>query len=132
MGTVRIIVLCEWTCRCSDRCLSAVIAVGSRAVPGDSELEESMFGDECDLNLKEQQVDVFVEHLSGTKFCCPECSLTLLCYENTPERQWRYPDSCQFKTLLHASVSRVDCPEHGVKQVQVPWAEKGSRCTKSL
>ena len=79
------------------------------------------------LNLKEQQVDVFVGHPSGTKFCCPECSLTLPCYDHTPERQWRHLDSCQFKTLLHASVPRVDCPEHGVKQVSVPWAEKGSR-----
>ena len=81
------------------------------------------------LNLKEQQVDVFVGHPSGTKFCCPECSLTLPCYDHTPERQWRHLDSCQFRTLLHASVPRVDCPEHGVRQVSVPWAEKGSRFT---
>jgi transposase len=81
------------------------------------------------LNLNEQQVDVFVGHPSGTKFCCPECSLTLPSYDHTPERQWRHLDSCQFKTLLHASVPRVDCPEHGVKQVSVPWAEKGSRFT---
>ena len=35
----------------------------------------------------------------------------------------------QFKTLLHAAVPRVKCPEHGVKQVSVPWSEKGSRFT---
>jgi transposase len=38
-------------------------------------------------------------------------------------------DSCQFKTVLHANVPRVKCPQHGVKQVDVPWAEKGSRYT---
>ncbi len=81
------------------------------------------------LNLKEQQVDVFVGNPSGTKFCSPECSLALPCYDHTPERQWRHLDSCQFKTLLHASVPRVDSPEHGVKQVSVPWGEKGSRFT---
>ena len=81
------------------------------------------------LNLEEQQVDVFVEHPSGTKLCCPLCSLTLPCYDHTAERQWRHLDSCQFKTLLHASIPRVNCPEHGVKQVQVPWAENGSRFT---
>ena len=81
------------------------------------------------LNLKEQQVDVFVGHPCGTKFCYPECSLSLPCYDHTPERQWRHPDGCQFRTLLHASVPRVDCPEHGVRQVSVPWAEKGSRFT---
>src|SRR5690606_38096552 len=34
-----------------------------------------------------------------------------------------------FKTILHASVPRVECPEHGVKQAAVPWALKGSRFT---
>ena len=81
------------------------------------------------LDVLLQQVDVFVEHPSGTKFCCPECSKQLPCYDHTQERQWRHLDSCQFKTVLHASIPRIDCPEHGVKQVQVPWAEKGSRFT---
>jgi transposase len=80
-------------------------------------------------NQKEQQVDVFLNYPSEAKFCCPECSLTLPCYDHTPERQWRHLDSCQFRTLLHASIPRVDCPEHGVRQVSVPWAEKGSRFT---
>jgi len=31
------------------------------------------------LNLEQQQVDVFVEHPSGTKFCCPECSESAAC-----------------------------------------------------
>ncbi len=60
------------------------------------------------LNLKEQQGDVIAEHPSGTKFFRPEWSLTLPCYDQTPERQWRHLDSCQFKTLLHPSVPRVD------------------------
>ena len=81
------------------------------------------------LDVENQQVDVYVEHPSGTKFCCPECSAELACYDHTQERQWRHLDSCQFRTILHASIPRVDCPEHGVKQVRVPWAEKGSRFT---
>jgi hypothetical protein len=28
---------------------------------------------QVNLNLEQQRVDVFVEHSSGTKFCCPEC-----------------------------------------------------------
>ncbi|MFN5434492.1 MAG: transposase family protein [Planctomyces sp.] len=81
------------------------------------------------LDLEQQQVDVFVEHPSGTKFCCPECSETLPCNDHTSERQWWHLDSCQFKTLLLARIPRVNCPHHGVKQVQVPWAAKGSRFT---
>ncbi|QDU89515.1 hypothetical protein Pla175_29070 [Pirellulimonas nuda] len=36
-------------------------------------------------------------------------------------------DSCQFKTYLIASTPRDRCPEHGVRQVRVPWAEGSSR-----
>lgn len=76
-----------------------------------------------------QQIDIYVAHRLGTKFCCPQCDKSLSCYDHAPERQWRHLDSCQFKTVLHASVPRVKCPEHGVKQAQVPWAEKSSRFT---
>lgn len=81
------------------------------------------------LDVSRQQVDVYVEHPAGTKFCCPECTESLPCYDHTSERQWRHLDSCQFQTHLHARIPRVNCPEHGVKTVRVPWAEKGSRFT---
>ena len=46
---------------------------GSRTVPGNSWFEESVSVSKVALNLEQQQVDVLVEHPSGTKFCCPEC-----------------------------------------------------------
>ena len=83
-----------------------------------------------ELNVEQQQVNVFVEHPDGTKFNCPECGMaSLTCYDHALQRQWRHLDSCQFQTVLHARVPRVDCPACGVKQVAVPWAEKGSRFT---
>ena len=42
---------------------------------------------------------------------------------------WRHLDSCQFQTHLHARIPRVDCGEHGVVQITVPWAEPRSRFT---
>lgn len=84
---------------------------------------------EVKLSIQQQQVDVFVEHPTGTKFCCPECQESLPCYDHAEPRCWRHLDSCQFKTVLHARIPRVECPTHGVKQVAVPWAEKGSRFT---
>ncbi len=102
----------------------------------DKELYQHLLGldspwsvSEVTLNMEEQQIDVCVEHPSGTKFCCPECGRSLACYDHVRDRQWRHLDSCQFKTILHAAVPRVQCPEHGVKQVRVPWAEKQSRFT---
>jgi len=102
----------------------------------DKELYQHLLGllspwsvSEVKLNTENQQIDVHVEHPKGTKFCCPECNQSLACYDHAPKRQWRHLDSCQFKTILYAAVPRVDCPQHGVKQVAVPWAEKSSRFT---
>lgn len=102
----------------------------------DTELYEHILGLKTPWSVKEvhldtdgEQIDVHVAHPTGTKFRCPECEQSLACYDHASERKWRHLDSCQYKTILHASVPRVNCPEHGVKQVNVPWAEKGSRFT---
>lgn len=84
---------------------------------------------EVKLDVTGQQVDVYVEHAPGTKFCCPECKQELACYDHTSPRAWRHLDTMQFTTMLHAAIPRVDCPEHGVKQAQVPWADGSSRFT---
>ena len=52
------------------------------------------------LDVSQEQVDVFVDHQSGTKFCCPEFSKQLPCYYRTRESRWRHLDRCQFKTAL--------------------------------
>ena len=38
-------------------------------------------------------------------------------------------DTCQLQTLIEAEVPRVNCPDHGVQQVAVSWAESGGRFT---
>jgi transposase len=50
-------------------------------------------------------------------------------YDHALERTWRHLDSCQFKTFLHARPPRVDCTEHGVRQVHLPWADAKARFT---
>lgn len=35
----------------------------------------------------------------------------------------------QFLTFLHARLPRVSCPEHGVHQVELSWAQAGSQFT---
>jgi transposase len=92
-------------------------------------LESPWYVSDVKLDMEAQQVDVYVEHPEATKFCCPDCSQALSCYDHASPRTWRHLDTMQFKTLLHAAVPRVECPEHGVKQVKVPWAEPRSRFT---
>jgi transposase len=81
------------------------------------------------LDVERRRVEVSVEHPDGTKFACPECGQSLACYDHAPEREWRHLDTMQFQTILKARVPRVECPEHGVRQAQVTWAEKGSHFT---
>jgi transposase len=81
-----------------------------------------------ELKVKEQRVDVWAEH-ADSPWPCAECGKPLPLYDHAPERCWRHLDSCQFMTYLHARIPRVDCPEHGVRQIRVPWAEPKSRFT---
>lgn len=81
------------------------------------------------LDVATQRVDVYVEHPKGQKWPCPHCGELLPVYDHSEERVWRHLDSCQFLTFLHARPPRVKCPQHGVRQVQLPWAEPKSRFT---
>ena len=72
------------------------------------------------LDIESTQIHVHVEHAEGSKWACPHCQKKLACYDHAPERTWRHRNTCQFQTLAHARISRVECPEHGVVQVKVP------------
>jgi transposase len=82
-----------------------------------------------ELDMAKLRVDVYVEHPKGACFACPECEQAYSVYDHLAERAWRHLDSCQFLTYLHAKPPRISCPEHGVRQARLPWAEEGSRFT---
>ena len=48
---------------------------------------------------------------------------------DTTEKTWRRLDFFQHKAFLHARAPWVRCPEHGVRQLGVPWARPGSGFT---
>jgi transposase len=60
--------------------------------------------------------------------CCPECSKSSPKHDSKI-RRWRHLDTCQFATFIEAEVPRVNCAEHGVHQVNIPWAVSNSRFT---
>ena len=92
-------------------------------------LEKPWFVSKVELDIGKQEVSVWVEHEPAVRWPCPECQRELACRDHAEERVWRHLDTCQFRTLLHGRVPRVDCPEHGVLQVKVPWAESRARFT---
>lgn len=82
------------------------------------------------VELKEDEgaVHVWVVPRPGTRFGCSDCGEVSPIYDHQ-ERSWRHLDTCQFRTLLHARVPRLNCVTHGVKLLRVPWAEAHSRFT---
>ena len=74
------------------------------------------------------EVHVRVALPTNTRWVCPECHAAAPIHDHQ-ERTWRHLDTCQFKTLVHARVARLNCPTHGIRQLRVSWAEPGSRFT---
>jgi transposase len=83
-----------------------------------------------ELDLKDRRHGEVRVHVEGSaeQRPCPECGRPCRGYDHL-SRRWRHLDTCQYPTILVVDVPRVQCPDHGVRQVQVPWSEKGSRFT---
>jgi transposase len=80
-----------------------------------------------DVRAVADEIEVYIEH-DGSPLECSVCGSPAPRYDGRG-RSWRHLDTCQYKTLLTATVPRVNCSEHGVRQVSVPWSEPGSRFT---
>lgn len=83
---------------------------------------------DVELNTAEGEVKVHVELEPSATLSCPKCGSSCTGYDKRL-KQWRHLDTCQFKTILEAQVPRIQCPEHGVLMIKVPWAEPGSGFT---
>jgi transposase len=71
-------------------------------------------------------VDIEVE--AGAQMPCPVCGQLCPLYDQEVKR-WRHLNFWQHPTYLSARVPRVQCPQHQVKQVSVPWARPESGFT---
>jgi transposase len=81
-----------------------------------------------DLSNQREEIVIHIVHDRSEALLCPECARPSPGYD-TRTRQWRHLDTCQMKTILSAEVPRLNCPEHGVRQLRVPWSEEGSGYT---
>lgn len=71
-------------------------------------------------------VDIEVE--PGSTMPCPCCGKLCPLYDHEV-KSWRHLNFWQHATFLSARVPRVQCPEHRVRQVDVPWARPESGFT---
>ena len=84
---------------------------------------------EVEVETAAEEVIVRLDLEATAELTCPECGERVPGYDRAPERRWRHLDTCQYRTVLSARVPRIECPEHGVRQIRVPWAEDRSRFT---
>jgi len=83
---------------------------------------------EVERSMAARKVTVHVEHTADVRLIYSQCGTPCQGYDPRA-LSWQYLDTCQFKTLIVATVPRVTCPIQGVENVMVPWAEPRSGFT---
>lgn len=71
-------------------------------------------------------------HAEPEALVCPLCGTACPIYDHTSERVWRHLDLCDYRSFLHASIPRVMCPTHGVRRIQVSWADPRIALTHAM
>jgi transposase len=84
-----------------------------------------------EFDVEGTQLDLYLDFERGARFAYPakDCAQGGCPLHDTTDKTWRHLDFFQHKAFLHARLPRVRCPEHGVRQVAVPWARPGSGFT---
>ena len=99
----------------------------------DIEFQQQLLGVQAPWRVSDVDVDrgskvvkTFVVH--DGPVLCPTCRKPCSIHDHR-ERQWRHLDLYEFEAYVVAKVPRADCPEHGVHQLPVPWADTKSSFT---
>ncbi len=94
------------------------------------DLDSSWFVSQVEMDLEALEIHVHLDHVRDLPFRCPKCELACPFYDHLDERVWRDLDTHRATTLIHACLPRIECSEHGVQTVRVPWADPHARYTR--
>lgn len=95
-------------------------------------LDEPWVISRVEFSDERNQLDLWLDFPAGSKFACPQCGRPGVGAYDSIERTWRHLNFFQHKTFLHARQPRIECPDHGVKTVEVPWARRRAGFTLLL
>ena len=73
------------------------------------------------------RVEIRVNHVGVLS--CSSCGEACALYDQSSERWWRHLNTMEYSTFVIARIPRSNCPTHGIKQIDVPWAGPKSRFT---
>lgn len=85
-------------------------------------------GHRLDVEKRPNELHLEVVADRGAFFPCPECQRACKAHDFA-SFTWQHLNFFQHHCFITARVPRVDCPDHGVKRVTVPWARPDSRFT---
>ena len=88
----------------------------------------AVVGQTLDTDTTPYELRLTIRAERGTLYPCPVCG-TLCPAHDFKEMTWRHLNFFQHHCYVTAPVPRVRCQEHGVRQIEVPWARKGSKFT---
>lgn len=77
---------------------------------------------------EERRLEVEIEYRARAVLRCPRCQAACGQHDSR-KRRWRHLDCMGLETWITCRIPRANCPEHGVVQLAVPWAEVRSRFT---
>jgi transposase len=77
------------------------------------------------------KLEIGLDFPRGSRFACPieGCRESACPVHDTAEKTWRHLDFFEHQAFLAARVPRVNCGEHGIHLIAVPWARPGSGFT---
>ena len=81
-----------------------------------------------DFKLEEGRLDLYISRERGSKHPCPKCAVECNVHD-TQARTWRHLNFFQYRAYIHCDAPRIKCQDHGVLQVETPWARPGSGFT---
>ena len=87
-----------------------------------------LVGQRLDTDKRPKELHLELAADRGARFPCPDCGQPCKAHD-FGEFIWRHLNFFQHHCYITAKVPRTDCPDHGVKRIQVPWARQGSRFT---
>jgi len=91
-------------------------------------LGKEWFVTKTEFDAENKRLDIYLDFERGSKFTCPVCETECGAYD-AKQQTWQHLNFFQYKTYLHAWVPRISCKDHGVKQINVPWARERSGFT---
>lgn len=85
---------------------------------------------DLELDTEKLSLRICITTARNAQLPCPKCGKLCPKEDHREERMWRHLDTMQFETFIVCRIPRVSCSDHGIKSVNVPWANDYSRFTE--